>query len=53
MKREKTGDKFTRAVGRKGISSDGDTDWLIKDMSEELKSWGACRRSRRKADLEV
>ena len=40
MVNEKTGDKFTRAVGRKGISSEGDTDWIIKDMSDELKSWG-------------
>ena len=37
---EETGDKYARATGRKGIGTDGEMDWLIKDMEEELKSWG-------------
>ena len=32
--------KNARATGSKGIGENGETDWLIKDMVEELKSWG-------------
>ena len=32
---ESTGERYARAVGRKGTA-----DWLIKDLSDELKSWG-------------
>ena len=31
---ESTGERYARAVGRKGPA-----DWLIKDLSDELKSW--------------
>ena len=34
---ESTGDKFARATGRKGVVG---CDWLIKEFSEELKTWG-------------
>ena len=34
---EGTGEKYARAVGKKG--SEG-MDWLIKDISRELVSWG-------------
>ena len=37
---EETGEKYARAVGRKGMGDNGEMDWLIKDMSEELKVWG-------------
>ena len=37
---EGTGNKYMRAVGRKGLGEGGEMDWLIKDMHEELKSWG-------------
>ena len=37
---EETGEKYARAVGRKGVGEMGEMDWLIKDASEELKSWG-------------
>ena len=37
---EETGEKYARAVGRKGLGVEHDMDWLIKDMSEEMKSWG-------------
>ena len=37
---ESTGEKWARAVGQKGLGVDGNMDWLIKDLSEELKSWG-------------
>ena len=40
MVNEKTGDKYTRAVGQKGVGTEGEVDWLIRDMSDELKSWG-------------
>ena len=40
MVNEKTGDKYTRAVGRKGMGATNTMDWLVKDMHEELKSWG-------------
>ena len=29
-----------RAVGRKGMGSEGEMDWLVKDAHEELVSWG-------------
>ena len=37
---EDTGDKYARAVGRKGVGEHGEMDWLIRDISLELKSWG-------------
>ena len=37
---EATGEKYARAVGRKGLGTQGEMDWLIKDMAEELKAWG-------------
>ena len=37
---ESTGEKYARAVGQKGLGKDGEMDWLIKDMSLELQSWG-------------
>lgn len=37
---EVIGEKYARAVGRKGLGDHGDMDWLIKDMSDELKAWG-------------
>ena len=40
MVNEKTGDKYTRAVGRKGVGTEGEMDWIVKDISEELKAWG-------------
>ena len=35
-----TGERYARATGRKGVGQEGEMDWLIKDMSEELKLWG-------------
>ena len=37
---EETGDKYVRAVGQKGVGPEGEMDWLIKDISAELKAWG-------------
>ena len=37
---EATGEKYARAVGSKGLGRDKEMDWLIKDISEELRSWG-------------
>ena len=37
---EGTGEKYARAVGMKGLGSDGRMDWLVKDISAELKMWG-------------
>lgn len=37
---EATGEKYARAVGSKRLGDGRDQDWLIKDMSEELRSWG-------------
>ena len=36
---EETGDKCARMVEKKGLGSDGEMEWLVRDMSEELKSW--------------
>ena len=37
---EHTGDKFARAVGQKGTGSEGEMNWLLHDMVDELKAWG-------------
>ena len=37
---ERSGARYARAVGHKGVRDDGSTDWLIKDVSKTLKSWG-------------
>ena len=36
---ESTGEKNARAVGKKGIGEENEMEWLVKDMSEEMKSW--------------
>ena len=48
MMDERTGEKHARAAGHKGMSKDQDMEWLIKDMSNELKVWrhpGGTRRN--------
>ena len=40
MKNEASGERYARAVGQKGVGTKGELDWLIKDISDELKSWG-------------
>ena len=42
---EETGERYARATGRKGVGTDGIMDWLVRDVSEELKSWGHAGRS--------
>ena len=37
---ESTGEKYARAVGKQGIGEENEMEWLVKDMSEEMKSWG-------------
>ncbi len=37
---ESTRDRFARAIGRKGVGGEGEVDWLIRDISVEMKSWG-------------
>ena len=37
---ETTGEKYARAVGQKGLGQEGEMDWLVKDLAEELKTWG-------------
>jgi len=37
MKDESAGNRYLRAVGHKGVEG---MDWLVKDLHEELKSWG-------------
>ena len=37
---EEHGNRYMRAVGKKGLGEGNEMDWLIKDMHEELKSWG-------------
>ena len=39
---EQTGEKYSRAAGKKGVGENGDMDWMIKDMVRELKAWGHC-----------
>ena len=40
MKDESTSNRFIRAVGRKGVGEGTEMEWVIKELSEELKSWG-------------
>ena len=40
MRDLKTGNRYMRAVGQKGLGNSTEMDWLIRDMNEELKSWG-------------
>ena len=37
---EATGNKYMRVVDHKGLQGDGNNSWLVKDMHQELKSWG-------------
>ena len=37
MKDESTGNRYPRAVGQKEVEG---MEWLVKDLCEELKSWG-------------
>ena len=37
---EKTNDKYARAAGKKGVGEEGERNWLVKDLSDELKAWG-------------
>ena len=37
MKDESASNRHPRAVGQKGV---GGMEWLVKDLHEELKSWG-------------
>ena len=37
---EETGDKYGRAIETKGVGDEGEQYWVVKDCSDELKSWG-------------
>ena len=37
---EKSGSRYARLVGRKGLGTDGEMDWLIEDILITLKGWG-------------
>ena len=37
---ESTGNNYMRVVDHKGMEGQEDNSWLVKDMHEELKSWG-------------
>ena len=37
---ESTNEKYARAAGQKGVGNEGAVQWLVKDVSEELKTWG-------------
>ena len=40
MADERSGSRYARAVGIKGLGEAGSMDWLIEDISITLKSWG-------------
>ena len=40
MADEKSGARYARAVGRKGLGTADEMDWLVQDISKTLKSWG-------------
>ena len=33
-------EKFARMTGRKGVGEAGERDWLIKELSREMRTWG-------------
>ena len=37
---EDSGEKYARAIGNKGLEDTVKSDWLIRDMAEELQTWG-------------
>ena len=37
---ERSGSRYARLVGRKGLGSDGEMDWLVEDILITLKGWG-------------
>lgn len=37
---ESTGEQYARAASSKGVGAGRENEWLIKDMSEEVASWG-------------
>ena len=37
---EKSGSRYARLVGKKGLSGDGEMDWLVEDIVTTLKGWG-------------
>ena len=40
MADERSGTRYARAVGKKGLGTADEMDWLIQDISKTLKSWG-------------
>ena len=34
------GNRYMRVVDQKGLGDNGEMQWLVKDLHEELKSWG-------------
>ena len=36
---ERSGSRYARLVGQKGLGSAGEMDWLVKDISTTMKSW--------------
>ena len=40
MADEKSGARYARAVGRKGLGAADEMDWLIQDINKTLKIWG-------------
>ena len=40
MADERSGSRYARTVGIKGLGEAGSMDWLVEDISATLKSWG-------------
>ena len=36
---EESNEKFARMTGRKGVGEAGECDWLIKELSREMRTW--------------
>ena len=49
---ERTGEKDGQAAGHEGMGKDQDMEWLIKDMSNELKVWSTAGNVILKSDGE-
>ena len=40
---ERSGSRCARLVGKKGLGTDGEMDWLVEDIFITLKKLGSCR----------
>ena len=50
---EDTNGKYANVIGRKGLEDRAMSDWLITDLSEELKTWATQEEVAERLSLNV